>query len=516
LLSLSELNSAQLNDTHPSIGIPELVRLLVDEHNLEWEVAWKITTKFFAYTNHTLLSEALETWPVELFSRLLPRHLEIIYEINRRFLDLVRARYPHDESRVQRMSLIEEGAERRVRMAHLATVGSHAVNGVAELHTKLLCRDILHDFHELWPEKFHNVTNGITPRRWLMLCNPKLAFLISEHIGRSWVTNLAELRKLEAHVEKATFRETWKIFKDDNKRDLSEYILHFHGIKVDPDSMFDIQVKRLHEYKRQLLSVLHIIHLYRRLKDEPQLDIAPRTFIFGAKAAPGYSMAKLIIKLINSVADVVNADSRVSKKLKVVFLSNFCVSLGERVYPAADLSEQISLAGKEASGTGNMKFSLNGALTIGTLDGANIEIREAVGPENFFMFGLTVEEVRELWARGYSPREYYEQNLELRAVIDLLAGGHFSNGDHDLFQPIVQSLLFHDEYMLFADFAAYTRCQAEIGEVFCDADRWTRMSVLNVARMGKFSSDRSIREYCDSIWAAVPLKVSLDGAKEGA
>ncbi|HQH27230.1 MAG TPA: glycogen/starch/alpha-glucan phosphorylase, partial [Oligoflexia bacterium] len=510
LCNLHEYNAVQLNDTHPAIAIAEMMRLLVDEHRIDWDTAWKITTQTFAYTNHTLLSEALETWPVELFEHLLPRHLEIIYEVNHRFLEIVRKHFPGDAARTNRMSIIEEGTERRVRMANLATVGSHAVNGVAKIHSELLKHEVLRDFHELWPEKFSNKTNGITPRRWLMLCNPKLTFLITEHIGKSWLKDLAELRQLEDHIDDPALRETWRAFKDDNKRDLAEYILHYNGVRVDPDSIFDIQVKRLHEYKRQLLNVLHIIHLYIQLKQNPELDIAPRTFIFGAKAAPGYFMAKLIIKLINSVADVVNADPLVNRKLKVVFLANFSVSLGERVYPAADLSEQISLAGKEASGTGNMKFSLNGALTIGTLDGANIEIRDAVGPENFFLFGLTVDDVKRMRSAGYLPRYYYDTNPSLRAVIDLLASGHFSETQPELFRPIVDSLLHHDEYMHLADFQPYVDCQVQVDKAYRDKERWTTMTILNVARMGYFSSDRTIREYCNDIWRAKPISVKLD------
>jgi glycogen phosphorylase len=509
LRNLHEYNPIQLNDTHPSIGIAEMMRLLIDEHYLDWDTAWKITTQSFAYTNHTLLSEALETWPVELFERILPRHLEIIYEINRRFLEIVAIHYPGDNDRLGRMSIIEEGPEKRVRMAHLATVGSHAVNGVAQIHTELLKRDVLRDFCELWPQKISNKTNGITPRRWLMLCNPKLAFLISEQIGKGWIKDLGELRKLEPLVGDSAFRETWKAFKSDNKRDLAEYILHYNGVRVDPDSLFDIQVKRLHEYKRQLLSVLHIVHLYNQLRANPHLEITPRTFIFGAKAAPGYRMAKLIIKLINSVADVVNSDPLVNHKMKVVFLANFCVSLGERVYPAADLSEQISLAGKEATGTGNMKFSLNGALTIGTLDGANIEIREAVGEENFFLCGLTVSEVKALKASGYYSRSYYENNAALRAAIDLIASGHFSENEPQLFHPIVDSLINYDEYLLLADFQSYMECQEQVGKAYADIDHWTTMSILNVARIGKFSSDRTIREYCEEIWGAKPIQVVL-------
>jgi len=500
----------QLNDTHPSIGVAELMRLLVDEHQLSWEQAWQITQQTFAFTNHTLLAEALERWPVSLFGRLLPRHLEIVYEINRLFLDEVQARYPNDLDRVRRLSLIEEGPEKRVRMAHLACVGSHAINGVAALHTQLLKQDVLRDFYELWPEKFSNKTNAVTPRRWLLLSNPKLALLISQKIGNNWIKCLEELKRLEPFVEDAEFRRRWRQIKQENKQDLAEYILQHNGIEVSPDSLFDIQVKRIHEYKRQLLNVLYIITLYNRIKKNPNIDILPRTFIFGGKAAPGYAMAKLIIKLINAVADVVNQDLDTRNRLKVVFLANFSVSLGQRVYPAADLSEQISTAGKEASGTGNMKFALNGALTIGTLDGANIEIREEVGAENFFLFGLTAEEVYALKAKGYNPQDYYNANPELQAVIDRIATGYFSPGAPDLFRPIADSLLHKDEYLLLADYSAYVGCQERVSQAFRDQANWTRMSILNSARMGKFSSDRTIREYCQDIWQAVPVKVDLE------
>ena len=509
LTNLDSYHAVQLNDTHPSIAVAEMMRLLIDEHAFDPETAWQLTTKTLAYTNHTLLSEALETWPVSLFASLLPRHLELIYAINDKLLQQVKKRFPADNGRLSRMSLIEEGAEKKVRMANLATVGSHAVNGVAEIHTELLKNNVLRDFYEFWPEKFSNKTNGITPRRWMMLCNPKLTFLITERIGKGWIKNLDELKKLEPFTEDPLFRETWRAFKEDNKRDLAEYILHYNDVRVDPESLFDVQVKRMHEYKRQLLNVLHIVHLYLQLREHPELDVVPRTFIFGGKAAPGYAMAKLIIKLINSVAGVVNNDIRTSGKIKVVFLANFCVSLGERVYPAADLSEQISLAGKEASGTGNMKFSLNGALTIGTLDGANIEIRKSVGEDNFFLFGMDVNEVVNLRAQGYSPRRYYESNPALRAVIDAIGGNVFSPTEPGIFQPIVDSLLNRDEYMNFADFQSYIDCQKTAAEVFRDRERWTTMSILNVARLGCFSSDRTIEEYLRDIWHARPVPVKL-------
>ena len=499
--------AVQLNDTHPSIAVAELMRLLVDEHLLDWDVAWGITQKTFAYTNHTLLPEALEKRPLPLFAAQLPRHLEIIYEINRRFLDEVRTKYPGDDQRLARLSLIEESGEKSVRMAHLASVGSHAINGVAALHTDLLKKTVLHDFYELWPEKFHNVTNGVTQRRWMVLSNPQLAKLITTHIGDRWVSHLEdELRRLEPLADDPAFQREWRKVKAENKRALAAVIKDRTGVVVDPDSLFDIQVKRLHEYKRQHLNVLHVVTLYNRLKAGRGAAVTPRTVIFGGKAAPGYMMAKLIIKLINAVADVVNRDPDVSNSLKVVFFPDFNVKNGQRVYPAADLSEQISTAGKEASGTGNMKFSMNGALTIGTLDGANVEIREAVGPDNFFLFGLTAEEVSELKASGYQPRGYYESSPELREALDLIGSGHFSNGDRDLFRPLVDSLLTRDDYLLLADYQAYLDCQDRVSHAYRDQKHWTRMSILNVARMGQFSSDRSIQQYCSDIWQVKPVR----------
>jgi starch phosphorylase len=500
----------QLNDTHPAIGVAELMRLLLDENGMDWDTAWDVTRNTFGYTNHTLLPEALEKWPVALFAGLFPRHMEIIYEINRRFLDEVRNHFPGDEGRVARMSLIDESGERYVRMAHLACVGSHAVNGVAELHTRLLQEDVLHDFHDMMPEKFSNKTNGVTPRRFMVLSNPGLSGLITSKIGEAWVSRPEELRQLEQFVDDSDFREAWRRVKHENKQNLARLIQARTGIEVDPASMFDIQVKRIHEYKRQHLNVLHIIALYNRLKQDPACDICPRTFIFGGKAAPGYFMAKRIIKLINSVADVVNNDPDVSRKLKVVFLPDFNVKNAKFIYPAADLSEQISMAGKEASGTGNMKFSMNGALTIGTLDGANVEIREEVGAENFFLFGLTAEEVASLQRNGYQPMEYYRDNPELQAVIERLASGHFSRGDQELFKPLTDSLFFHDTFMLFGDFGAYVHAQQQVDAAYRDPERWTRMSILNVARMGKFSSDRAIREYCRDIWNVKPVRIDLD------
>jgi starch phosphorylase len=485
------------------------MRLLVDEYQIEWEKAWHVTQSTFGYTNHTLLPEALEKWPLPLFGSLLPRHLEIIYEINRRFLDEVRVRYAGDDQRCSRMSLIDEKGERYVRMAHLASVGSHAINGVAELHSELLKKDVLRDFYEWMPEKFTNVTNGVTPRRFMVLSNPKLSRLISGRIGEGWIKNLQELRGIERFASDSDFQKEWRRIKRENKQDLAALIQERTGIATDADSLFDIQVKRLHEYKRQHLNVLHIITLYNRLKHDPKIKIIPRTFLFGGKAAPGYFMAKLIIKLINGVREVVNKDPDVAGRLKVVFFPDFNVKNAKYVYPAADLSEQISTAGKEASGTGNMKFSLNGALTIGTLDGANVEIREEVGAENFFLFGLTAEQVHELKAKGYDPKKYYDSDPELREAIDQISSGFFSGGDRNLFKPIVDSLLYGDPYLLFADYRSYLESQGQVSLVYKDQAKWTRMSILNVARMGKFSSDRSIKEYCDKIWEARPLPVKL-------
>jgi starch phosphorylase len=498
--------AVQLNDTHPSLAIPELMRLLVDDHCMDWDTAWNITQRTFSYTNHTLLSEALERWPLALVARVLPRHLEIIYEINRRFLDEVRVRFPGDDGKVRRLSLIDETGERYVRMAHLACVGSHAINGVAELHTRLLEEEVLPDFFDIMREKFSNKTNGVTHRRFLLLSNPRLAKLITEAIGPGWIGNLDELKTLEGFAPDSSFREQWHRVKQANKVQLAEYIERVTGIVVDPAGIFDVHVKRIHEYKRQHLNLLHVVTLYNRLKHNPALDITPRTVIFAGKAAPGYFMAKLMIKLINSVADTVDRDRDIRGRLKVVFIPDFNVQNAQRIYPAADLSEQISTAGKEASGTGNMKMSMNGALTIGTLDGANIEIREEVGAENFFLFGMTAQEAKDRWNRGYQPRSIYDSNPELREAIDCIARGTFSPEQPDLFRPIVDSLLYHDTFMAFADYQAYIDCQSEVARAYRDCDHWTSMSILNVARMGKFSSDRAIRDYCRDIWN-IPLSL---------
>ena len=507
LARFHEKFSVQLNDTHPAIAVAELMRLLVDECQMGWDTAWHVTRHTFAYTNHTLLPEALEKWPIPLFQSVLPRHLEIIYEINARFLDEVRDRYPMDEERVRRVSIIDEEPPRFVRMAHLACVGSFAINGVAALHSRLLAETVLRDFHDLWPDKFQNKTNGVTPRRFVMLSNPGLAALLNTTLGGGWERDPARLQGLERHADDASFQEQWRRVKRERKDALAALIARCCGVSVDPASLFDVQAKRIHEYKRQHLNVLHIVTLYNRIKRNPSLEITPRTFIFSGKAAPGYAMAKMMVRLINAVGEVVNSDPDVAGRLMVAFLPNFSVKLGQALYPAADLSEQISTAGKEASGTGNMKFSMNGALTIGTLDGANVEIREEVGPENFFLFGLTAEEVARTLAEGYRPWELYEGDPELKSAIDLIASGLFSRGDLGLFAPLIDHLRWHDTYLLLADYASYIACQARVGEAYRDPERWNGMAILNVARSGKFSSDRTIREYCDDIWKVKPVRV---------
>ncbi|NER78808.1 MAG: glycogen/starch/alpha-glucan phosphorylase [Leptolyngbya sp. SIO1D8] len=501
--------AVQLNDTHPAIGVAGLMRLLVDEHQFDWDRAWEITRKTFAYTNHTLLPEALEKWALSLFGSLFPRHLEIIYEINQRFLNTVKLKYLGDEGKLSQLSLIDDSDEKYVRMAHLACVGSHTINGVAALHSELLKQTVLKDFYKLWPEKFTNVTNGVTPRRWIALSNAELTDLITRNIGDRWLVQLDDLKNLEPLADDVAFRAAWRQVKQTKKQILAQRILDRTGIAVDPSSIFDIQVKRIHEYKRQHLNVLHIITLYHRLKQNPSLEMPPRTFVFGGKAAPGYFMAKLIIKLINSVGEVINNDPAMEGRLKVVFVPDYNVTNSQPIYPAADLSEQISTAGKEASGTGNMKLSLNGALTIGTLDGANVEIREAVGAENFFLFGLTVEEVTQLRHQGYNPREYCDRNPELKAVIQTIESGFFSHGDGDLFRPLLESLFNDDPYLLFADYQSYVECQETVSRAYLDPEHWARMSILNTARMGKFSSDRSIRDYADNIWKVQPVAVEL-------
>ncbi len=497
----------QLNDTHPAVSVAELMRILVDEYKVDWDTAWDTTCRTFSYTNHTLLPEALEKWSLGLFSYLIPRVLEIIYEINHRLLEEVRKKFPGDDGKLSRMSIIDESGGKYVRMANLACAGSCAINGVAELHTDLLKQQVLHDWVDMYPQRFCNVTNGVTPRRFVVLSNPGLSSLITDSIGDKWPGKLDELRKLEPFAADASFREKFRNVKLENKNLLAKLIRERTGIIVDPASMFDIQVKRIHEYKRQHLNVLNIITRYLRIKQNPDIDIVPRTFIFGGKAAPGYHIAKLMIKLINSVGEVVNSDPDVKDRLKVVFFPDFNVTNAQPIYPAADLSEQISTAGKEASGTGNMKFTMNGALTIGTLDGANVEIREEVGEENFFLFGLTALQVEEAKRNGYSPHFIYENNKELNQVINMINTGVFSKGNTNLFKPITDNLLWHDPYMLLADYPLYVACQDLVAETWKTQDKWTEMAIMNVARMGKFSSDRSIQDYCEKIWKVKPFRI---------
>jgi starch phosphorylase len=503
---LPDFVAIQLNDTHPAIAIPELMRLLMDEEGLAWDDAWPICEKTFAYTNHTVLPEALETWPVDLIRRILPRHMDIIFEINRRFLNDVRARHKTDSSLLARVSLIADTGQQRVRMSHLAIVGSHTVNGVAELHSKIIKEDLFRDFDTVFPGRLANVTNGITPRRWLAQANPKLARLINDTIGPEWITELDRLRELEPFAADAAFRRRWIETKRDNKKRLARYVLRKIGVGVDPDTLFSVQVKRIHEYKRQLLNVLHVITLFHRIKANPGASVVPRTVIFAGKAAPAYHQAKLIIRLITAVAEKTNNDPDVQGKLRVLFLPNYCVSQAEKIIPAADLSEQISTAGMEASGTGNMKMSLNGALTIGTLDGANVEIMEEVGEENIFIFGLTADQVTDLRNGGYRPKDYYDRDAELRQTLDSISRGDFSPEEPQLFAPIVESLLHQgDYYMLLADYRAYVTTQEAVGKLFLDKEEWARISILNTARMGKFSSDRSVMEYANTIWGLKPL-----------
>lgn len=500
--------AVQLNDTHPAIAIPELMRLLVDHEGVGWDKAWDLCGRTFGYTNHTLMPEALETWPVEVLGKVLPRHLEIIYEINRRFLEQVAIQHPNDSDRLRRMSLIEEGSVKKVRMAHLAIVGSHSVNGVARLHSELLQREIFRDFVDFFPGRFNNKTNGITPRRWLLKCNPPLSGLISKTIGKTWITDLDQLRKLEKFADDSAFQQEWQQAKRTNKLRLAEVIKNELDISVDPDSLFDVQVKRIHEYKRQLLNILRVIVHYQNLVsgDASVTDSPPRTVIFGGKAAPSYWQAKLIIKLINSVADVVNQDCRTAHRLRVVFLPNYNVSLAEKIIPSADLSEQISTAGTEASGTGNMKLALNGALTIGTLDGANIEILEEVGKENIFIFGYTIEEVRACrQSQEVVMEDFFKEHPTIGRAMASLERGLFSKGDRELFRPLYNSLMNpRDPYMVLADLPDYLRCQQEVSTTYLDQTAWTRKSILNVARMGRFSSDRTVKEYARDVWG-VPV-----------
>ena len=510
----SEKVAIQLNDTHPTLVITELMRILVDLEGLSWENAWEITVNTCGYTNHTILSEALEKWSVSLLGHVLPRHLQIIYEINRRFLEDVARLYGGDKDRLRRVSIIEEGTEKRVRMANLAIVGSHSVNGVAALHSEILKNEVFKDFYEMWPERFNNKTNGITPRRWLKLCNPALSALVSDKIGEEWISDLFELKKLTALADNQDFQKDWLEVKKKNKTRLAHYINKHYHIESDPDSIFDCQVKRIHEYKRQLLNALHIITLYNRIKNDPTIEMVPRTIIFAGKAAPGYFRAKLVIKLINSIAHVINNDPQIGNRLKVVFLANYSVSLAQKIIPAADLSEQISTAGMEASGTGNMKFALNGALTIGALDGANIEIMEEVGKDNIFIFGLTAEEVMGLKTSGYDPWLYYQESPELKQVIDMIGEGYFSPSNPNLFQPLLNAFFKDGDYfMVLADYAAYVKCQEQVTKEYLNQKVWIKKAILNVANMGKFSSDRTINEYAEEIWKAKPIPITLPQVK---
>ncbi len=497
----------QLNDTHPAIAIPELMRVLLDLHHLDWDTAWDITRRTFSYTNHTLMPEALETWPVGLFAQILPRHLQIIYGINHRFLEDVRHRYPGDVDLLRRLSIVDEGAGRRLRMAHLAIVGSHTVNGVAAIHTELMRKTIFADFDRIDAGRIINITNGITPRRWLNQANPGLAALITDRIGRGWIGDLAQLRQLTALAEDPAFRDGFRRVKREMKVRLAALIQSRLGIEVVPDSMFDVQIKRIHEYKRQLLNVLHVITRYNRIREGRATDVVPRTVIFSGKAAPGYAYAKRIIRLVHAVADVVNHDPAIRDLLKVVFIPDYGVSNAEKIVPAGDLSEQISTAGTEASGTGNMKLALNGALTIGTLDGANVEMREEVGADNFFLFGLTAEEVAATYANGYNPWAFYHADPELRQVLDMIAGGYFSAGDTARFRPIVERLTSDgDHFRLMADYASYIACQDQVDTLYRQPEEWARRAVLNVAGMGKFSSDRTILEYARDVWNVTPVR----------
>jgi len=504
----------QLNDTHPSMAIPELMRILLDIENLPWDKAWDICTRTFAYTNHTVLPEALERWPVSLMANLLPRHLEIIYEINRRWIEYIYSKFPGDHEKVRRMSLVEEDGEKRVNMAHLSIVGSHAVNGVAAIHSEIIKRDIFAEYYQMFPEKFQNKTNGITPRRWLLLCNPTLSDVIAERIGEEWCVHLDQLARLKPLINDPGFVRDVRKSKEENKLKLAALLTKQYGVKINPASMFDIQVKRIHEYKRQLLNCLHIITLYNRIKANPKKAWTPRTIMIGGKAAPGYYMAKSIIRLICSVGNVVNNDPDVGDRLKVIFLENYRVTLAEKIMPAADLSEQLSTAGTEASGTGNMKFMLNGALTIGTLDGANIEMMEEMGKENIFIFGMTVEEVEEMKKKGYNAWDYYNSNDELRLCIDQIHSGFFSDGDPNRFSDLYNALMHHDRFFVFADYEAYITAQEKVNKLYDDPDAWTKKAILNIASSGKFSSDRTIAQYGREIWGIEPSWEKLPAPHE--
>ena len=499
----------QLNDTHPSLAVPELMRLLMDLHGMGWDAAWAITQRAFSYTNHTLLPEALETWSLPLFERVLPRHLEIIYEINRRFLNEVSARFPGDRQRVERLSIIGEAGEKCVRMAHLATVGSHTINGVAKLHSELLQKTVLRDFAELWPERFTNVTNGVSQRRFLALANPRLGGLLAETLGPGYLDDLDSWSKLASHADDATFREAWRGVKLANKRDFATWAEGMTGIRLDPNALLDMQCKRMHEYKRQHLNLLHVAWLYDRILRRDFTDIVPRTLVFAGKAAPGYVMAKLMVRLVHALATTINADRAARDWLRVVFIPNFNVQNAQRIYPAAELSEQISTAGREASGTGNMKFAMNGALTIGTLDGANVEIRDAVGPDNFFLFGMTAEQVMQRQAAGYEPRLEIERDPELAGLLHDIASGRFCPAEPALFSPLVKALVDRDPFFVLADFRAYIECQERVARAFRDPAWWTAASIRNTAAMGPFSSDRSIREYTSRIWKVKPVDVAI-------
>ena len=511
--SFPEHVAIQLNDTHPSIAIPELMRIFLDEEDLEWDKAWGITTRVFAYTNHTVLPEALERWSVDLMGHLLPRHLEIIYQINDLFLESVKNQFPDDPDLLRRISFIEENDHKQIRMPYLSIVGSHTINGVAELHTELLKTTVFKDFYKLFPQRFQNKTNGITPRLWLRNANPELSEIITEKIGEGWITDLQQLRKLEAFADDPEFRQSWRSVKRLKKEQLANWLKQNSGITIDPESLFDVQIKRIHEYKRQLLNILHVIFLYNKMLEHPELPFVPRTFLFGGKAAPGYYMAKLIINLANDVARVVNHDPAMQDRLKVVFVPNYNVSIAEKIIPATDISQHISTAGTEASGTGNMKFILNGALILGTMDGANIEIAEEVGAENIFTFGMSSVEVSSLAKSGYNPRVSYQNNPGLREVLSMINTGYFNRDKPHLYNDIYNSLVFKDKYMLLEDFASYVECQQRVMKTWQDPEKWTRMSILNTAAAGKFSSDRTIAEYARDIWKLEPVKVELQGKK---
>ena len=511
--SFPEHVAIQLNDTHPSIAIPELMRIFVDEEDLEWNEAWSITTRIFAYTNHTVLPEALERWSVDLMGRLLPRHLEISFEINDLFLESVKKQFPDDADLLRRISFIEENDHKQIRMPYLSIVGSHTINGVAELHTELLKTTVFKDFYKLFPERFQNKTNGITPRLWLRNVNPELSKIITAKIGDGWITELQQLRQLEAFADEPEFQQSWRSVKRLKKEQLAYWLKQNGGISIDPESLFDVQIKRIHEYKRQLLNILHVIFLYNQMLEHPELPFVPRTFLFGGKAAPGYYMAKLIINLANDVARVVNHDPAMHGRLKVVFVPNYNVSVAEKMIPATDISQHISTAGTEASGTGNMKFILNGALILGTMDGANIEIAEEVGAENIFTFGMSSDEVSSLAKSGYNPRVSYQHNPGLREALSMINTGYFNRDKPHLYNDLYNSLVFEDKYMLLEDFASYVECQQRVIKTWQDPDKWTRMSILNTAASGKFSSDRTIAEYAKDIWELEPVTVELPGKK---